>query len=356
MGNMFRSAVFKLTAVFLAIVMTITIGFSAILYNLAVQELQQGFQNQYIRWLTEYAPYGLRQPGNPAAELAARSQHILTQIVYANIAVFVLTGIASYLLARRVLRPIERAHEQQKRFTADVSHELRTPLTAISMDSEVTLMDKQASKQQLRQTIESSLEEARRMESLVNNLLQLASLEANQLRTEFSRVSTKEISESAITMVARSADMHGIRIVSDLKDYHVLGSETSLVQLVVILLENAIKYSPEGSTVHIQSSASGHTATICVKDSGMGIPHDALPHIFDRFYRADTARSPKEHNGFGLGLSLAKLIADLHNAEIVLNSTPGKGTEALILLPAILNKARRRQITAHKTNYGFTIK
>lgn len=342
MGNMFRSAVFKLTAVFLAIVMAITIGFSAILYNLAVQELQRGFQNQYVQWLTEYAPYGLRQPGNPAAELAERSNHILTQILYFNLLVFVFTGIASYLLARRVLRPIERAHEQQKRFTADVSHELRTPLTALSMDTEVTLLDKQASKAQLRQTLAGNLEEAKRMESLVNNLLQLASLEANQLRTDFSRITLQDVAQNAIAMIAKSAETKKIAIVTELKPGHIFGNSDSLTQLVAILLENAIKYSRAGSAVYVRTEVAGHTAKISIQDSGVGIPPEALPHIFDRFYRADSARSTKEHKGFGLGLSLAKLIADVHNAEIILSSIPDQGTEAQVLLPAAPTRTARR--------------
>jgi two-component system sensor histidine kinase CiaH len=342
MGNMFRSAVFKLTAVFLAIVMAVTIGFSAVLYNLAVQELQRGFQNQYVRWLTEYAPYGLRQPGNPAAELAERSQHILTQIIYFNVLVFVLTGIASYLLARRVLRPIERAHEQQKRFTADVSHELRTPLTALTMDSEVTLMDKAATKEQLRDTLKGNLEDAKRMENLVNSLLQLASLEANQIRTDFSRVSIREVTDNALTMISKAADNRKVTIVRDIQDGDVIGSLPNLTQLVLILLENAIKYSPAKSPVYIKTRVTAGAVKIAVQDSGVGIPQESLPHIFDRFYRADAARNTQEHHGFGLGLSLAKLIADLHNAEIILSSSPGSGTEALVILPAAPTPRKER--------------
>src|SRR5438067_2229531 len=168
MGSMFRSALFKLTAVYVAIVMAISIAFSVVLSRLAVHELRTGFQNQYIKWLTEYRPYGLRQPGNPASELAARSHHIYAQLAYFNILVLVLTGIASYLLARRTLRPIMQAHEQQKRFTADVSHELRTPLTALKMDTEVSLLDHHATVSQLRKTLEGNLDEAKRMENLIN--------------------------------------------------------------------------------------------------------------------------------------------------------------------------------------------
>lgn len=333
MGTMFRSALFKLTAVYVAFVMAISISFSVVLYNLAFRELQTGFQNQYVRWLTEYRPYGLRQPGDPATELAARANHIYAQLVYFNILVFIATSIASYYLARRTLRPIERAHEQQKRFTADVSHELRTPLTALKMDTEVTLLDKKASTAQLRETLAGNLDEVKRMESLVNNLLQLATLEANQLRMDFSRISMKEIVVNAIQVVEKYATKKHVTLDSTLKEGMVIGNKESLMQLVVILLENAIKYSPEHSVVHITTSSRSSTVTLLIEDKGSGIPAEALPHVFDRFYRADQARSAQAH-GFGLGLSLAKLIADLHNSEIILTSSEEKGTRAIVRLPA----------------------
>jgi two-component system sensor histidine kinase CiaH len=340
---MFRSALFKLTAVYVAIVMAISIAFSAVLYRLTVHELQTGFQNQYTRWLTEYQPYGLRQPGNPASELAVRSHHIYAQLIYFNILVLLLTAIASYLLARRTLRPIERAHNQQARFTADVSHELRTPLTALKMDTEVSLLDKKATAKELRQTLVSNLEEAERMETLVNNLLQLASIEANQIRTEFTKLNMKEIAEDATKVVSRYAENKHILIDSQLHDNSVIGDKSLLTQLGVILLENAIKYSPEKTTVHLKTLARDNVVSLVIEDEGAGIPAEALPHVFDRFYRADAARSSNDsaqRNGFGLGLSLAKLIADLHNAEIILSSSAQKGTRATVHLPLAPKRIR----------------
>lgn len=333
-NSMFRSALFKLTAAYVVIVMAISIAFSIVLYRVAIQELETGFQNQYTRWLTEYQPYGLRQPGNPAAELAARAEHIYAKLVYFNILVLILTAVASYLLARRTLRPIERAHEQQKRFTADVSHELRTPLTALKMDTEVSLLDKKSTKEQLRETLEGNLQEASRMEALINNLLQLASLEAGQLRTEFMRLNVSETLENALQVVRKYSVSKKISINSDLRDGFVIGDASSLTQLAVILLENAIKYSPRGSTVTLKSTVRANHVIYTIKDSGPGIDQNALPHVFDRFYRADDARTSQgQTSGFGLGLSLAKLIADLHGAEIILSSEVGKGTTATVKIP-----------------------
>lgn len=339
---MFRSAIFKLTAVFVAFVMAISIAFSIVLYRLAVDELRTGFQNQYVRWLREYRPYGLRQPGNPAAELATRSHHIFAQLVYFNILVLFGSALASYLLAKRTLRPIERAHDQQTRFTADVSHELRTPLTALTMDTEVTLLDPKATKEDLRRALQGNLDEAKRMETLINNLLQLSSLEANQLRNEFSEVSIKSVAEDAINVVGKLAANKKVTIEPTLQDGIVSGDQPSLTQLAVIVLENAIKYSTAGSTVRFVTASSGYTATLLVEDSGPGIPPEALPHVFDRFYRADKSRGNTTASGFGLGLSLAKLIADLHGGEIIMTSTQGKGTQALVRLPAIAKKSARK--------------
>lgn len=332
---MFRSAVFRLTAVYLAMVMVITTGFSIVLYKLAVSELQRGFQNQYLRWLSEYSAYGLRQPGNPAAELATRSHHIYLEIIYFNILMLILTGIASYFLARRTLRPIERAHEGQARFTADVSHELRTPLTALTMDTEVALLDKKASGAELRKTLQGNLEEAKRMENLINNLLQLTSLEANKLQTDFRRLNLKDIAADALKIVQVYATKRNIAIDTTLTDGYVNGDSSSLTQLVVILLENAIKYSPVNSTVRVTTSSRAAIASILIEDDGPGIPEADLPHVFDRFYRADNSRTSLGTPGYGLGLSLAKLIADLHNAEIVLSSTAGKGTQAQVIMSSV---------------------
>lgn len=334
MGSTFRVALLKLTAVYVAFVMALSLLFSVALYHFAVRELTTGFQNQYIRWLTEYRAYGLRQPLDPNAELAARSQHIIAELAYFNILVFILTAVASYLLARRTLRPIERAVEGQKRFSADVSHELRTPLTALKMDTEVTLLDPHATNQQLRETLQGNLAEASRMETLVNNLLQLNSMEAHKLRLEFERLNIRDVAHNAQQVVSKLAESRHITIEATLREGFTVGNSANLTQLVVILLENAIKYCPEHTEVRLVTSSTNQAVTVMIEDSGPGINASALPHVFDRFYRADSARTTSGAQGFGLGLSLAKLIADLHNGEIILTTAEGRGTRALVRLPS----------------------
>jgi two-component system sensor histidine kinase CiaH len=338
MQAMFRSAVFKLTAAYVAIVMAICIIFSGVLYHLAINELHTGIYNQYSRWLDAYKTFGLHTPGSPSEELTSRSQHILTELVYLNLFVLVITSVACNILAKRTLRPIEAAHEQQKRFTADVSHELRTPLTALKMETEVMLLDKKASSKALRTTLQSNLEEVEHMETLINNLLLLSSMEAHKLRTVFRKLDIQTLVNDATGTVSTLASAKKIRLVSKLEPVYTKGEPTTLTQLIVILLENAIKYSPEKSTVTITLNKGKGRAVIDIQDKGKGIPAAALPHVFDRFYRADSARGSiqadgKPTKGYGLGLSLAKLIADLHDGEIIISSTEGSGTQASVILP-----------------------
>lgn len=329
---MFRSAIFKLTAAYVGIVMSVCIIFSVVLDRVAVRELHTGFYNQYTRLYDAYVRLGLRTPATPAQELSIRSHTILMQIIYLNLVLLVLTTIISYLLARRTLRPIQMAHEQQKRFTADVSHELRTPLTALKMEAEVALMDPKLPARELRETLRSNLEEVSRMESLINNLLLLSSMEADKLRTHFTVLDLADIVTTASDSLMSSASAADVQLTTKVEHILVRGDRASLTQLFVILLSNAIKYSPAGDTVTISIRKSRYRATVEISDNGSGIPAGDLPHVFDRFYRADNSRSrslsgtasaANPSQGFGIGLSLAKLIADLHTGEIVITSTTG---------------------------------
>jgi signal transduction histidine kinase len=332
---MFRNATFKLTMLFLAIAMVISLGFSIAVYRFATNELTYGLNNQTERIYKQFPvfynnPY-LRVRDN---DLDRGSHHIFLRLVYFNILVLAAAGLASYLLARKTLEPIEAAHNRQKRFTADVSHELRTPLTSLKMSSEVALMDKDASKTELQTALKSNLEDAGRMELLINNLLRLTKLDSDELMANFTDVSSTQLITAAIDTVQVLAKDKKILIQNDASGSVIHGDPDSLTQLIVILLDNAIKYSPTKSTVTIDSSAKEGQYRLTVKDSGPGISPEALPHVFDRFYREDKARTVNDDGeSFGLGLSIAKMIADRNNATVTLTSRPQKGTAALLTLP-----------------------
>lgn len=330
---MFRSATFKLTMWYLAIVMAISLAFSAILYQVTTGELDRGLNHETEQIFDEFPVFQNSPYLRPGKEYQDSSHRILLRLISFNLVVLVGAGYASYWLARRTLKPIEAAHEQQKRFTADVSHELRTPLTAIHMESEVALLNPKASAQELRSVLQSNLEETAKLDALVNNLLRLTRLEAEELQQTFSELSAPVVAAAALTTVAATAKAKKIKFENQVKDVPLYGDEANLVQLLVILLDNAIKYSPKGSTVELKSGPGKDHTTLTVVDHGVGIEREALEHVFDRFYRADNARNKSDGQGYGLGLSIAQMIAELHNGTVTLHSQVGKGTSATITLP-----------------------
>jgi signal transduction histidine kinase len=332
---MFKSATFKLTMWYLAIVMVISFGFSVAVYHFATNELTFGLNSQTQRIYRQF-PVFTNNPYLQVREndISLGAHHIFLKLVYFNILVLAAAGYASYLLARRTLKPIEAAHDAQKRFTADVSHELRTPLTALKMGSEVALLDKQASKQELQDALKSNVEEVARMELLINNLLRLTKLDSSDMAVNFGRVDSTELVAGALEQVQRASTDKNISIVDNTKNTAVMADASSLTQLLVILLDNAIKYSPDKSEIVLSSQAKDGQYIVEVKDQGQGISREALPHIFERFYREDSARTTStEGDGYGLGLSIAKMIADRNNSTITITSTPKKGTTAAVAIP-----------------------
>jgi two-component system sensor histidine kinase CiaH len=334
---MFRSATFKLTMWYLALVVAISMMFSVVLYKVSTGELADGLHSQTERIFNQYPVFD-DSPLLKSTPYDERGDHrILDKLVFINVVVFFMAGFASYWLARRTLEPIEHAHEQQKRFTADVSHELRTPLTALKMESEVTLMDPTADAEELRKTLTSNLEEVAKLETLINNLLRLTRLEANELQQNFIKIELSSVIDRAVKEADPHAKTRQIELITETNEIELYGDQDSLTQLVFIILDNAVKYSPNKSEIHITSTDLGEKVAIEIKDEGPGIDQVSLERVFDRFYRADNSRNKSEITGFGLGLSIAKMIADVHQGDIVINSKVGQGTSVRIILPKSVN-------------------
>jgi two-component system sensor histidine kinase CiaH len=332
---MFRSATLRLTLWYLAIVMAISLIFSGLLYNETARDLDSGLRSESQSIFNQYPVF----QGDPDLNLRPNayyhdsSHRMLIRLVGYNLIIFVFAGFSSYWLARRTLEPIEAAHARQKRFTSDVSHELRTPLTAIKMESEVALMNDKTPAKELRSTLQSNLEEVAKLEALINNLLRLSRLEADELQENFVKLDSKDIFESAINKLGKKADSHQIKIEAG-KNTEVSGNKETLEQLVIILLDNAIKYSPNDSEVSLRAKNNKEEIAWEIEDKGVGIDPISLEHIFDRFYRADNSRNKHgETEGYGLGLSIAQMIADVHNANITITSQVKQGTKVIVHLP-----------------------
>jgi signal transduction histidine kinase len=171
-----------------------------------------------------------------------------------------------------------------------------------------------------------------KLTALSEGLLRLAQFENTELPKE--QLALNRITQRAIDRVLPLAESKHILISSDIPaKLHVQGDETSLTEAIVILLDNALKYSPDKTEVTVKATGGQKQISLTVQDHGIGIKATELPHIFDRFYRADTARSKQRTNGYGLGLSIARNIVELHDGTLSARSTPGKGSTFTVQLP-----------------------
>lgn len=326
---MFKSATFKLTVSYLSVLMIISLVFSTVVYRVGSDNLAFGLSRESQALSSAFPIFNGTPYAQPnAADLSAGKHHLFDELLLINLLVLVGGGLICYVLARETLKPIEDAHEQQARFTADVSHELRTPLTALRMESEVALLDQELDTKALKKVITSNIEEAAKLETLINSLMKLTRLEAGELQRRFNLIDLKEIAAEAIDQIKPQAKAKQIEISLKGDPIKVKGDHDSLVQLIVIFLDNSIKYSERKTNIEVSISPRAGQSSVSIVDHGQGIAAQDLEHVFERFYRADSARTAK--SGFGLGLSIAKLIADVHKAVINITSSPGRGTQVSI--------------------------
>jgi heavy metal sensor kinase len=228
---------------------------------------------------------------------------------------------------------LQRSFAEIRRFTADASHELRTPLTAIRTEAEVALA-KPMGLAEHQQLLGSILEECGRLTRLTDQLLALAREDARASGPVRDPVDLATLVADVAETMRPLAEAKGLALaVKAHGPLSVRGDATRLREVFFNILDNAIKYTPEGGEVEVRANREGPDAVVAVRDTGVGIPAEHLPHVFDRFYRVDKARSRAE-GGTGLGLSIAQSIAAAHGGRIELSSTPGQGTTCMVSLPA----------------------
>ncbi len=336
----FHKGSIKLAGLYLAIMMAISIFFSANVYQLSVQEFERGFRGPVGGVSVAFGRVGpsftTQARDILQEELEQQYQEakarVVRRLILTNIFILVGGGVLSYFLALRTLKPIEEAQEAQNRFTADASHELRTPITAMRTENEVTLMDPKLTLAKAKKQISSNIEELEKLTQLSEGLLRLASLENNDLKKE--EIKAIAVVNKALNRVLPLAEKKNILINTKIdKNGVVIGDESSLVEALVILLDNAVKYSPPKTEVKVTLEKKPRHIAINVVDQGIGIKASELPHIFERFYRADSSRSKQSINGYGLGLAIAKNIADLHGGLLTATSKPGHGSTFSLILP-----------------------
>lgn len=263
-----------------------------------------------------------------------RWQGLALILAIGGVGALLLFFLISIVFSRWALKPVEASWQAQKNFVADASHELKTPLTVILANNSILQKHGSSSVASQSQWIESTEHEAKRMQGLVNDMLTLARLDEGVPGTQaHETVDLSTVVEGCLLQFESLAWEKNIQI-TDRVDENVItkGDHKQLARLVNTLLENACKYAGEGGQVAVKLSRTGTQACLSVTNSGTTIPEEDLPHVFDRFYRADKARTHSEAAGHGLGLSIAGKIVQAHEGSIGVASTDGQ-TTFLVKLP-----------------------
>ncbi len=323
--------------------MLISLVFSITIYRVSSQEFDRSLRPGPIPRSVlcmargnAYDKYGPCIDDRFAAQIDAvnlSKNRLRANLFLVNILILITGGLLSYYLARKTLGPIEEAHEAQSRFTADASHELRTPITAMRAETEITLTEKHLTLKNARKQLESNIEELDKLTSLSEGLLRLARLDNNGLEKDSVLVS-HVIQQAVERLVSKAEDKQQIITTSKIIDSKIPINQPSIVEALVTILDNAIKYSPKKSQIHISSKKYKNYVHISIKDSGVGIRQSELQHIFDRFYRADNSRTKSNIDGYGIGLSIAMSVAKAHGGDIKVTTKLDGGSAFSLVLPA----------------------
>lgn len=339
---MFQTARLKLTAWYLLIIMMVSLSFSMVIYRTLTTEVERfsrmqrsrienRLKNSIVIPFDEEAPPPL--PSVDDTELVEYIKHrIVVALAFINSSILILAGLLGYMLAGRTLKPIQDMVDEQNRFISDASHELRTPLTALKSTLEVNLRDKELSLNAARTILKESIDEVNMLQSLSDSLLTLAQYQRPNGTTTFKSIDLISLLSDAIKQVTPLAKTKHITIHLQPDKTKISGIRYSLLDLFVILLDNAVKYSKNNGNIHVRITHEDKRTAISIRDTGIGIAQKDIPHIFDRFYRVDSARTKKLKDGYGLGLAIAKKIVTTHHGEISVTSKIGTGTTFTVIL------------------------
>jgi signal transduction histidine kinase len=273
-------------------------------------------------------------------ELENRYGTLLVSFAVAAGAALLLASLAAWVLARRATEPAERAMEQLERFTADAAHELRTPLAVLRTRTEVALQAPRDVDHYLG-TLRDVQRDALRASRVVDDLLVLARADSGAVAAPATVLALDDlVIEAAEPLRVLARERAVDLVVSEFEEAPVAGDAALLRRLVTILLDNAVRYSHDGGRVTVRVGLRGRHATVVVSDTGRGIEPDELPHLFNRFFRGRSSGASdhsREHatDGAGLGLAIARWIADVHGARIEVQSAVGIGSTFAVVFPPV---------------------
>jgi signal transduction histidine kinase len=252
--------------------------------------------------------------------------------------IVLVTVLFGYIIAHVTLAPARNALSAQKQFVGNIAHEVRTPLSVIKTNTEVALLGEVPL--DLKQTLESNIEELDRISEIINNLLSLSALVRPE-RMEFSSVDLSAVATDVVQKFSQLARRNELQIMlRKSPDANVWGNATALTQIVGNLLKNAITYTPHGGHIRVTvEPAPNNQVELIVQDSGIGIARKDLFRIFEPFYRADPSRT-KGAGGSGLGLAIVSELIKTHQGRITIRSAVGRGTTVSVLFPGAIHHTK----------------
>ena len=322
----------RLALSYLAVIMTLSLAFSVIIYAITSAQLNRPLPpgehaQQPPEIIERQFSHRLEQRNSET-----RGSVIISLVVLNG--VMLLVGYwLSLLLARRTLEPIERSIEQQAQFVSDASHELRTPLAALLLVNEIALRKSTLTEKKARQVLGQNVAEIKKLTELSNSLLDLAKSEG--VVTDPELVNPATLIEEMVTRFTPAAQAKRVKLVYDNQSPpgDVPLQANAVRQILAIFMDNAIKYAPpKNGEVALQARLKKNTLEFIVKDNGPGIAPGDQKHIFERFYRADAARTRTGVSGHGLGLAIAKSLADRCGYTIRIKSQPPNGAEFTLVV------------------------
>jgi signal transduction histidine kinase len=325
---------------YVLVITVVSAAFSGALYTINAREISRVIHAQRFaleKRLQEggvvMAPKQLQtllQLADPELERDAR-RHFLRWLMGVNLLIIAGSAGLAYWWAGRALSPINDMLQKQKRFVSDASHELKTPLTALRTSLEVALRDGTMTLTEAKQVLTESLSDVIQLQTLSTRLLKLSAYQEST-PSDMQLISPAKIVNQAIKSISPLAQQKHITIEKTLQDYTLKASPSQLLEVLMILLDNAIKYTPSKGTITISVTKHQRSVQITVSDTGPGIPVQEQPYIFDRFFRTDKARTSVD-GSVGLGLAIAHQIIKNHRGELSVKSQPGNGSTFIISLP-----------------------
>ena len=308
----------RLALSYLAVIMTLSLAFSVIIYAITSAQLNRplppGEHAQQPPELVE------RQFSRRLEQRNRETRGLVIMSLVVLNGAMLLVGYWLSLLARRTLAPIERAMRAQVQFVSDASHELRTPLTALMTTNEVALRKKTLDEKKARAVFQRNIDEVEKLRELTDNLLQLTQVDNQQIEKQ--AVDMAKLVRDTVGRYQPAANKKRVALDMQVASITHTVAVTVVTQILGTLIDNAIKYSPPDSTVVIRLDRQA----LSVIDQGVGIAKEDQARIFDRFYRSDEARTRGQNSGYGLGLAIARAVADKNGYQLSVKSEAGQGS------------------------------